>query len=1095
MTISSLFKARPLAVAVSMASVATFANVAYAQEETTAETVESSEVVEQQQQTEEVVVTGSRLRRDSFSSISPLTVIDADVERSLGNFDAASVLQSSTAASGQQIDTTFSGFVLDNGPGASTLSLRGLGADRSLVLLNGRRLAPAGVEGAPSSPDLNLLPSGMVKTYEILLDGASAVYGSDAIAGVANVITRKDFDGFEIIANASMPSQSGGEASNLNLTWGTSSDRGFFGMGLEYFKQESVSFDDRSWTAQCNKNYEEGLDGKFYSEDVYYALTRGMEVDGCKPQSLAGRAFVSGSRAGSVYYTPGMTNGGWPGFSESEQFGIGIDSDGDGVADVSYKDYSLNGKTGFAHLYPEVERISFLANGEYTFDGESNTTVFGEFLYSQRENYTDSGAYQLFPDVPANNPFNFCNPNGVNGIDCGLAFDQLMDNMNMNPGWVSQFDATYGPGAWNFYHTNGFLKDGALGAVETTPIVNVRGDRTTGDTKVAQARFVGGVRGDLPFMNFGSFSDWSYEASISSSMSEGKSSRYGIRGDRLDLSLATTIEDPNNPGSFICGVDNDGDGVPDGTDGCVPVNMYDPALYAGVIGDFGTAAERNYLFDSRDFDTKYYQHVFNAFMAGTLYELPAGELAGAIGVEYRHDEIESIPDDVARNGLFFGFFSDGGATGSKGTSEVFAEVSIPVLANVPLVTELTVDLSTRYTKDEFYGGAWTGGAKVGYRPVDSLLLRATYGTSYRAPNLRENFLADQSGFGSVFDPCGIPDNALDLTGNYDPTMDQRAPEVLANCAANGIDPTDVNQAGFGGFNSYSVEVYSGGTQDIEEETSESLTVGFSFDQPFWNEFDMSLGFSYYDIKVENSIIEPSASYITNSCFYALPSSPSSFCGSISRGADYRIDRIDAYFTNRDQERARGMDYTFDYRHDITVADLPFSLYAGITATRVLESSETYSDDSGNSLYYDSVGRFGYAEWTGNGRFQLSYEDWSFTWGINFIGAVSQDPTGVDPYSDVFDTNGTGVFSDSCVGIANGGTDCRDVGYADEYMLHSAGLSYNVESWGVSLTASNVFDEAPPRIDTAQVFGRNNTPLGAGYDLMGRVISLEVGVKF
>jgi len=258
---------------------------------------------------------------------------------------------------------------------------------------------------------------------------------------------------------------------------------------------------------------------------------------------------------------------------------------------------------------------------------------------------------------------------------------------------------------------------------------------------------------------------------------------------------------------------------------------------------------------------------------------------------------------------------------------------------------------------------------------------------------------------------------------------------------------------------------------------------------------LDLGISYYDIEVKNSIIEPTGGYIINSCYLSDPANPSSFCGNITRGTDNRISMVNAFFANRDSERARGLDYTIDYRHDISIADVPFSLYAGVTATRILESSETYSDDLGNELYYDSVGRFGYAEWTGNGRFQISYEDWHFTWGTNFIGKVSQDPSAVDPYSDVYDTNGTGYYSDSCVGVANGGTDCRDVGWADEYVIHSAGLAYDAEAWNVSLTASNVFDKAPPRIDTAQVFGRNNTPLGAGYNLMGRVVTLEVGVKF
>jgi iron complex outermembrane receptor protein len=148
--------------------------------------------------TEEITVTGSRLKRDTYSSISPLQIITAEVSREVGLIDAADILQDSTASSGQQIDLTFQGFVLNNGPGSSTVSLRGLGEARTLVLMNGRRLAPAGVEGAPFAANLNQIPASMVQQYDILLDGASSVYGSDAIAGVANVIMRKDFDGLEI---------------------------------------------------------------------------------------------------------------------------------------------------------------------------------------------------------------------------------------------------------------------------------------------------------------------------------------------------------------------------------------------------------------------------------------------------------------------------------------------------------------------------------------------------------------------------------------------------------------------------------------------------------------------------------------------------------------------------------------------------------------------------------------------------------------------------------------------------------------------------------------------------------------------------------
>ena len=183
-------------------------------------------------QIEEVVVTGSRLKRDTYTSIAPLQIISGQVSREVGLMDVGDILQESTASSGQQIDLTFNGFVLDNGPGATNIDLRGLGGARTLVLINGRRLAPAGVEGAPTSPDLGLVPSSLVQQYDLLLDGASSIYVSDAVAGVANIIMRKDFDGFEVEAFHEVPAYSGGVQNTLSLSWGKNWDRGFIGAGV-----------------------------------------------------------------------------------------------------------------------------------------------------------------------------------------------------------------------------------------------------------------------------------------------------------------------------------------------------------------------------------------------------------------------------------------------------------------------------------------------------------------------------------------------------------------------------------------------------------------------------------------------------------------------------------------------------------------------------------------------------------------------------------------------------------------------------------------------------------------------------------------------
>jgi len=393
---------------------------AYAQ--TNDDLIETAEVVENEEDASagEIVVTGSRLKKDSFSSVSPLQIIDAEVERDLGLIDAAQILQNVTVAAGTQIDTSFGGFVLDNGPGAETVDLRGLGANRNLVLLNGRRVAPAGIEGAPSSPDIGLLPSGLIGNFDIVLDGASATYGSDAIAGVVNAVLRTDFEGFEVRASAVVPDQiTNGEEFNINATWGKNTDRGYIIAGASYQYLDEFRYQDRDFTNNCNTNLEVTESGEFRTVDL--SGTIGARQDECKVQGLAGRIIVP--EFGSVYTRgDGRGNTTIPGFSESSLFGIGVDGDGDGVTDVTFQDFAINGRDLFASLRAEVERFSVASFGEYTFEGENNVTPFFEVVYSGRETFQNSGAFQLFPVVPANNPFNPCNPAAAGGVDCGVAW-------------------------------------------------------------------------------------------------------------------------------------------------------------------------------------------------------------------------------------------------------------------------------------------------------------------------------------------------------------------------------------------------------------------------------------------------------------------------------------------------------------------------------------------------------------------------------------------------------------------------------------------------------------------------------------------------
>ena len=1068
-------------------------NGVYAQDQ-----VEEDEDATEQEEAadlDRVVVTGSRLQRETYSSISPLQIITATESREAGLIDTAEILQKSTASAGQQIDLSFTGFVLDNGPGSSTANLRGLGDARTLILLNGRRLAPSGVEGAPSAPTLNLIPSSLVQRYEVLLDGASSVYGSDAVAGVTNIIMRKDFDGLEFDVYYNYPDHDKGDSYTATGAWGMNFDRGMFGIGLEYAENEEVRLRDRPWTAECDRNWEITTNGELRSQELYYLTNLGMDLGNCALGSLAGRTQIP-TRLSSIYFTPGYSNAGFPNFSESETYGFGIDGNGDGMTDVNYADYDINRsqQTLNSTFWPKQERLSVMGYGEYTFEGEMNNKVYFEFLYNDRSVDADGGAYQLFPYLPVGNPYNICNPDAEGGVDCGLATDALYTNPNYIKNFADYWTEATGcfglpyeactPAAFGLLY-------GPIGPTWSRPIVSVQGDRVVYETEMKQYRGVFGFSGDLPFVDWGSMNNWVYDLSVSYTTSQGKSHRPGIRGDRLDFALgwysSTGTPCQNDVGYSMSPRHFGREYTSDLAAGCVPVNMYAPSLYGagiGSVGDFATSAERDYLFDSRDFDTDYTQTIFSAYANGFLFELPGGTALGGIGWEWREDDIKSVPDDIARDGLFWGFFADGGATGTKWTHEIFGEIELPLMAGVPLAEELTLNLSGRWTDDEFYGSDWTYTTKLGYRPINSLLLRATYGTSFRAPTVREVFLQDQTGFLTLFDPCAVPEEALgDIStgGGYDPSRDPRDPVVLENCRRQGVDPTTLISNNGNTF--FSTEIARGGTTDLEAETSTAVTYGFAFEQPWFEAFDLNVGVTWYDIEVKNTIIDPSAQFLINDC-YNDEQYDSTFCDTIIRDQNGFLDIVNAYFINRDSNRARGMDINANYDQNFNIGSTAVRFGVDLAINRNDEASTKFVDDDGNADFEDFTRSTYYPKWRGQLGLRTQVEDFRFTWVMNYTGKAPQYAPNVDEFDDIYGSAGTGFLSDTCLGPPDD-VYCRDYADIDSYWLHSASLYWYGDTFTIGGGIRNVFDEAPPRVDGNEVLAINNVPIGGSYDLFGR----------
>lgn len=233
--------------------------LAYAQEaetdEDAVEVIQQTTETETESRQEKITVTGSLLARDEFTSSAPIFVITAETATLEGMVDTADILQGSSIAAGStQINGNFGGFVVEGGTGVNTVSLRGLGAQRSLVLFNGRRLGPSGTQGQVGAVDLNVIPDSVISRIEVLKDGASSIYGSDAVAGVVNVITRRQIDKPELNFSTNLPFEKGGETFGIDGAWGFNFDKGSAVISASYDKIKPLTNSDRD-VFNCPEDY------------------------------------------------------------------------------------------------------------------------------------------------------------------------------------------------------------------------------------------------------------------------------------------------------------------------------------------------------------------------------------------------------------------------------------------------------------------------------------------------------------------------------------------------------------------------------------------------------------------------------------------------------------------------------------------------------------------------------------------------------------------------------------------------------------------------------------------------------------------------
>jgi outer membrane receptor protein involved in Fe transport len=655
---------------------------------------------------QQIVISGSRIKRDNFTSPSPLQIIRNDDSAIAGFTSTAEVLQGTAVTGGQgQINNAFGGFVTDGGPGANTIGLRGFTPTRSLVLLNGRRMAPSGTRGSVGAADLNTLPGSIVDRIEVLKDGASSIYGSDAVAGVINIITKKNIDSTTAESRFTLTDGGGGEEFNLSLTSGFVSDRARLSGSYDYSERNALTLGQRDWTL-CNTDYRRtsvnGVVGEWGSFDFVDPKTGKPK---CYPISGTGSNGVTINTLGTTSRTgvgaPGSVGTSFNRWRPNPAITTGLpgyEGVGGGANNLNVRD-TFDPRMLNRSLISPMKNHNLYLQGGIDLTALGDAELYGEFLFNRRDS-SQTGYRQLSLDYMKGSPL----------IPSGLAFSTFLGPTVISNG------ANVGVRAFI-----GFGNDTSSQTVDFT-------------------RAVVGLRGTL--LKTG----WDYDVVATHSESKGSYTFESWLIDRMAQSLNVVAS-----GSGFACVNPAG--------GCVAA----PALTPAVIGGQLPADWVNYTFRPVTGVSKYKEDVVSASFTGKLFDLPYGKVKTAVGAEFRKYSIDDTPALDSQTGNLYNLTTSTPTRGSDSAKDLFGEVEIPLLAKLPMAHELSVNLSARWADYKSYGSGSTHKFGATWSPVKWLTLRGTTSTSYRAPALYEQFLGATSGFLSQQnDPCNnwdAPSNA------------------------------------------------------------------------------------------------------------------------------------------------------------------------------------------------------------------------------------------------------------------------------------------------------------------------------------------------
>ncbi len=835
----------------------------------------------------EIQITGSRIVRRDLEAASPILTVEPTTFENISNLGMEAALNKlpQFQPAGTQFVTSDNQASAFNSPGISSLNLRGLGSNRSLILVDGRRAQPA---NATLVVDVNTIPSAAIANVEVISGGASATYGADAIAGVVNFKLKKDFQGMDLDVQSGITEQGDGAETRLSVLIGSNlaDGRGNVMFGAEASKRDAVQQRDRDFYTRAWADPGTLLTASLYHTAQFVPTGTNLPSQAAVNALFPGYTGVNRTTAfninadGTVFKNiavpgnPGMSSIGYTGSM------AGVKSQPNGT--LAQPETTTN-------LSSPLQRYSLF--GRATFDVTDNTMVFIQANLSSLEVVSKS---TLAPAVSVT--FNTPIPRDA--------------AHPVSPQLAALLDSRPNPNApFNIDRTLDFLD----------PL------RSENDSTMYQLMF--GLDGKLPIK------DWTWEAYVSHGetrilnyLDDGYASR-----ERMRLVAAAPNYGANltltSPGSY--------------TSHCTTGLPF--VSYFTVSQDCKDAISvrmKNI--------TSIKQDVVELDTQGGIVDLPSGELRGALGASYRKDQALFDPDVLNDTESVvdtpIGLFAANNTAGTTKVKEIYGELLVPILKDLPAIRDLNFELGARLSDYDFSGKTKTYKGLMNWKVNDFVSFRGGYQAANRAPNIAELYLGVTQTVAAFpeSDPCAV--TTLAKYGNV--ASNPNRAKVQQLCSAiigTGISVFDQDPnnwiGGNGGYFPLEREARRGSTS-LKPEEAKTWTAGFVLRSPFEKASlsRMTASIDYYRISINDTIAPLGASAVYALCFNADGNSnptysvndPGGYCKLTSRdGVTGGRLQVEAPYANLGLTTTSGIDLQFNWQSDL--ADLGVERLPGAVA--------------------------------------------------------------------------------------------------------------------------------------------------------------------